>query len=102
MFAAAGDAEGPLTAFAVVGPSRAPLSGAMHDSMRDAAQWNHGSRKKRRRLRQPPKARCNPAAVTLREILGIGDRAARRHGQDRFAVAWMNAQGAAKRAPMTA
>jgi hypothetical protein len=57
---------------------------------------------KRRGLRQPAEARGDPAAVTLREILGVGDGAARRHGQDGFAVAWMNAQGVAPRAAVPA
>src|ERR1700731_1836765 len=40
--------------------------------------------------------------MTLGKIFGVGDRAARRHGQDRFTVAWMNAQRIAARAPMPA
>ena len=28
----------------------------------------------------------DPAAVTLRKILGVGDGAARRHGEDRFCL----------------
>ena len=68
----------------------------------DAAQRHHGARMKRRRLRQTAEARGDPAAVTLREILGVGQGAARRHGQDRFAVAWMNAQRVAARAAVPA
>src|ERR1700730_2632282 len=102
MFAAACDAEDPLAASAVFGPNRAALAGTMHDFMRDAAQWNHGPRKKRRCFWHLAEARGNPAAVTQREVLGVRDGAAWRHGEDRFAVAWMNAQGVATRATMAA
>ena len=73
MLGAAGDAENPLAAVARFGPHRAALAGAMHDPVRDAAQRHHGARKKRRRLRQPAETRGDPAAVTLREVLGVGD-----------------------------
>jgi hypothetical protein len=68
------------------------LAGAIDDSMRESAQRKHGARQKRRGLRQTAKASGNPSAMTLREVLGVSNRAARRHGQDRFAVAWMNAK----------
>src|SRR5271167_3326491 len=102
IFGAACDTEDTLAAFARLGPDRAALAGAVHDSVRDAAQWNHGTGKKRRSLGQPAEACGDPAAVTLCEILGIGDRAAWRHGQDRFAIARMNTQGVATGAPMAA
>ena len=102
IFGAAGRAENPFTAFAHLGPDRAALAGAMYDPVRDAAQWNHGARKKRRGLWQPSEARGDPAAVTVREVLGVNDGAAWRHGQDRFAIAWMNAQGVTTRTPMSA
>src|SRR6202022_4440498 len=63
---------------------------------------NDGARLKRCRLGQSAEARGDPAAMTLREIPGVGDRAAWRHGQDRFAVAWMNAQGVSPPAPVPA
>ena len=72
----------------------------MHDLVVDAAQRQHGAMLERRRLRQPAKARGDPATVTLRKLLGIDDGAARRHGQNRFAVTRMNAQGVAPRASM--
>jgi len=50
MFGTACDAEDALTAFARFGPYRAALTGAVHDLVRDAAQRNHGTRKKRRGL----------------------------------------------------
>ena len=102
MFGPSGDAENPLAAVAHFRPHRAADAGAMHDPVRNAAQRHHGARKKGCRLRQTAEARGDPAAVTLREILGVGDGAAGRHGQDRFAVARMNAQGVAPRAPMPA
>ena len=95
-------AKDPLTAFARFRPHRAARAGAMHDPVRDAAQRQHGARKKWCRLWQTTETRGDPATVTLREILGVGDGAARRHGQDRFTVAWMNAQRVAARAPMPA
>jgi hypothetical protein len=102
MLGAAGDADDPLAAVADFGPHRAADTGAMHDLVGDAAQRHHGTRKKRRRLRQAAETGGDPAAVTLREILGVGDGAARRHGEDRFAVAGMNAQGVAPRTPVPA
>src|SRR5437588_5198652 len=74
----------------------------MHDAVLDTAQRNDRARKERRRLRQPPETRCDPAAMTVGELLGVGQRAARRHGEDRFAVAWMNAERVAPRAAMAA
>jgi hypothetical protein len=50
----------------------------MHDPMRDATQRNYCAREERRCLRQSAEARGNPAAVTLREILGLDDGAAGR------------------------
>ena len=47
-------------------------------------------------------ARGDPGAMALREIFCLCQRAARRHGQDRFAVAWMNAQRVAPRAAVPA
>ena len=102
MFDAARNAENPLAAVAGFRPHRAAGAGAMHDFVRQAAQRHHGARKKGRGLRQTAEARGDPGAVTLREILGVGDSAARRHGQDGFAVARMNAQGVAPRATVPA
>ncbi|OIQ65907.1 hypothetical protein GALL_525300 [mine drainage metagenome] len=102
MLGAACDAEDPLTTFAHFDPDRATMAGAMDDFVRDAAQRNHRARKKRCRLWQPAEARGNPATMALREILGVGDGAAWRHRQDRFALARMNAQRIATRAPMAA
>jgi len=102
MFAAAGDAEDPLTAFADFGPYRAALSGAMHNSMRDAAQWDR---------------RC-PQGTALPSVTAQGARQSSRRDAARnpwrrrscraaawsgsLAVAWMNAQGVTTRAPMAA
>ena len=102
MLGAAGDAENALTAVARFRPHRAAHAGTMHDPVRNAAQRDNGARLKRCGLRQPAETRGDPGAMALRKILGVGERAARRHGQDRFAVAGMNAQGIAPRAPMPA
>jgi hypothetical protein len=74
----------------------------MHDPMWNAAQRNQSAGKKRGRLGQTAKTRGNPAAMTLREVFRFGDRASRRHGEDGFAVAWMNSQRISARAPMSA
>jgi hypothetical protein len=102
MLSPSGDAEDPLAAVAHFRPHRAAAAGAMHDPVRNAAQRHHGARKKGCCLRQPTEARSDPAAVALREILGVCDGAAGRHGQDRFAVARVNAQGVAPRPAMPA
>src|SRR3546814_19721520 len=44
--------------------------------------------------------RGDPCAMALRKISGIRERAARRHGQDRFAVARMDSQRVAPRSAM--
>jgi len=74
----------------------------MNDFVRDAAQRQHRARQKRRGLRQPPQAGGDPAAMPLREIPGVGDSAARRDRQDRFAVTWMNSKRVATGAAMPA
>src|SRR5467141_3783235 len=102
MLSGAGHAENPLAAFAHFRPYRAAQTGPMHDPMRNAAQRQDGTRMKWRSLWQSTEARGDPAAMTLREVLRVGDRATRRHGQDRFTIAWMNAQGVAARAPVPA
>jgi len=78
------------------------LTGTVNDSVRDPTQRNYRAGKKRCRLRQPAETRGDPAAVTLRKVLGIGNRTARRDGQDRFAVTRMDSQGIAARAPVPA
>jgi hypothetical protein len=74
----------------------------MHDPVRDAAQWNDGARKKWRRFRQSAETRRDPAAVLLRELLGVRKRAAGRHGENGFAIARMDAQRVAPRAAVSA
>src|SRR4051812_5201874 len=100
MLKPSGHAENPLAAVPRLGPDRSALAGAVHDPVRNAAQRHHGARKKRRRLRQPAETRGDPGAMAMRKLLGIGERAARRHGENSFAVAWMNAQRVAPRAAM--
>src|SRR5579872_334316 len=90
MFDAARYAEDALAAVANLGPDRAALTRAVHDSMGSAAERHHCSRKKGCSLGQSAETSSDPAAVTLRKVLGIGDRAARRDGEDRLAVARMN------------
>ena len=68
----------------------------------DAAQRHHGAVGERRRLRQPPQPRRDPAAVLLRERLGLAHAAARRHGEDHLARGGMDAQGIAARAAVPA
>ena len=80
MLDSARNAENPLAAVAYFGPHRAPHTGAMHDPVRNPAQRHHGARMKRRSLRQTTEARSDPRAMTSREILGVGQGAARRHG----------------------
>ena len=98
VFGPAGHAENFLAAIAGLHPDRAAFAGPMHQPMRHAAQGHQRAGLKRCRLRQPAETRGDPAAVKLREILGLRERAARRHGQDRFAVGRMNAQRIAPRA----
>src|SRR3954447_18633147 len=102
MFKTSGDAQDSLAAVPRLRPHRSALAGAVHDPVRNAAQRHHGAREKRRRLRQAAETRGNPGAVTVRKLLGIGERAARRHGENGFAVAWMNAQSVTPRAAMPA
>src|SRR5579864_2163907 len=102
MFQTAGNANDALAAVANLGPDRAALAGTMHDPMRDAAQRYHCARKKGRSLRQTTETRSDPAAMTLREVLGLRNGAAWRDGQDRFAIARMDSQGVAARAPVSA
>src|SRR4029079_19597697 len=101
-FCAAGHAQYTLAAVAQFGPHRAALRGTMHDSMSNGAQGDDGARQERGCLRQAAKSSGDPAAVAQREILGIGDRAAWWHGQDRFTIAGMNSQGVAARGAVTA
>ena len=85
-------------------PRRSPVHtvprspGPMHDAMLDAAQRQHRAVGEGRRLRQTAQPRRDPAAVLLRERLGLADAAARRHGEDHFAGRGMNAQRVAARA----
>src|SRR6202012_1863955 len=102
MLDAARHADDAFAAVANFSPDCSALAGARPDSVRDATQRDYGARQNRRRFRQSAEARGDPAAMTLGKILGVGDRAARRHGQDRFTVARMDAQGVAARAPMAA
>src|SRR6185437_10495380 len=102
VFGAAGHADDTLATVANFSPNRAAVTGAMHDPVRDAAQRDHRAWEKWRRLRQPAETGGDPAAVTLRKVLGVGDGAARRHGEDRLAIARMDAQRVAPRAPVTA
>src|SRR4051794_4194097 len=74
----------------------------MHDAMRNAAQRHHCAGMKRCRLRQTAKTRGDPAAMQLRKVPGFGERAARRHRQDRLAIGRVNAQGVAPRAAVPA
>jgi hypothetical protein len=64
------------------------------------AQRQRSPRCERYSFRQTAKTRRDPGAVALREILRIGEIAARRHGQDSFTAARMNAQRISSRAPM--
>ena len=100
MLKTSGDAENALAALSRLRPDRSALAGAVHDPVRNAAQRNHGARKKWRCLRQPAETRGDPGAMAVRELLGIGKRAARRHGENGFAIARMNAQRIAPRAAM--
>lgn len=56
---------------------------------------------KGRGLGQPAQASRDPAAMQMCELSRLGDRAARWHGQDRFAVGRVNAQGVTARAPVS-
>ena len=101
IFDPARDADNALAAVTGLGPDRAALAAAMHDPVRDAAQRNDRAGMERRGLRQTSETGGDPAAVALGEILGIHQRAARRQGQDGFAIARMNSQGIAPRPAMT-
>src|SRR5581483_10073101 len=81
---------------------RAALARAMHDAMRDTAKRNDGAGLERRSLRQAPETRRNPAAMELCELARLRDRAARRHGEDGFAVGRMDAERISARAPVPA
>src|SRR3569623_1398792 len=102
MFDTAGHAQNLLTAVTRLGPDRAALARPMHNLVRDMTQRQRRTDRKRRRLRQAAEARGAPGAMTLRKILRIGQIAARRHGQDGFAAARMDAQRVAPRAAMPA
>ena len=102
MVGAAGHAQNLLAAVAGFGPHRAALARAMHDPVRHAAQRYHCANMKRCGLRQAAETCRDPATMKLRKVLGFHERAARRHGQDGFAIGWMNAQGVTPRAAMPA
>ena len=74
----------------------------MHDPVRHTAQRYDSAGLKGCGLRQTAKAGGDPAAVKLSKVLGFHQSAARRHGQDRFAIGWMNAQRVSARAAMPA
>jgi hypothetical protein len=98
----AGDAEDFLAAIARFHPHRAALAGPMHNPVRDATQRHHGAGLEGCGLRQAAETGCDPAAVELRELLGLPERAPRRHGQDGLAIGGMNAQGVTPRPPVPA
>src|SRR3569623_2144401 len=102
MFDAAGDAENALAGLADLGPDRAAHPGAMNDAMGNAAQRDHRARLKWCGLRQAAKTCRDPRAVALREILCLGERAARRHREDGLAVARMDSERVAPRAAVSA
>src|SRR5690242_18567500 len=95
---AAGDAEHLVAALARLRPHRAALAGTMDDPVRHAAERDHCARLKRRRLWKTAETGGDPAAMELRELARLGNRAPRRHGQDGFAVGRMDAQGVTARA----
>src|SRR6185312_6638104 len=95
---AAGDADDLVAGVARLRPHRAALARPMHDPVRNAAQGDQCANLERRRLRQPAEARGDPAAMKLREFARFGDQAARRHGQDGFAVGRMDAERISARA----
>ena len=66
-------------------PNRAAHAAAVGDAMRHAAQRHLDAFGERRRFRQPPEPRRDPAAVLLRELARLLQRAARRNGQHDFA-----------------
>ena len=88
----AGDAEQRLAVRAGLRPHRAAHARPVHDAMLDAAQRQHRAVGERRRLRQAAQPRRDPAAVLLRELLGLADAAARRHGEDDLAGRGVDAQ----------
>src|SRR5438309_6601361 len=71
MFDVARDAEDSFTAVAHLRPHRAALTRAMHDPVREPAQWHHGAALEGRSLRQTAETGSDPAAVKLRELLGL-------------------------------
>src|SRR5262249_6566847 len=95
-------AEDLLAAVARLGPHRAALAGPMHDPVRRGAQRHHGTRMERRGLWQTSQTRGDPAAMQLRELFRLRDRASRRHGQYRLAISRMNAQRVTTRTAMPA
>jgi hypothetical protein len=74
----------------------------MHDPVRHTAQRYDSAGLKWCSLRQTAETRSDPTTVKLRKVLGFHQSAARRHGQDRFAIGWMNAQRVSARAAMPA
>src|SRR4051812_34797858 len=102
MLDAAGDAENALPAVAHFRPHRTARAGAMNDAMGRAAKWYHCARLERRGLRQTAETCRDPRAVALREVFCFGERAARRHGEDGFAIARMNSERVTARAAMPA
>ena len=102
MLKSSGHAENALAALPRLRPDRSALARAVHDPVRNATQGNDGARKKRRCFRQAAKARGDPGTMAVRKLPGIVKRAARRHGENGFAVARMNAQRVAPRAAMPA
>src|SRR3954454_21138737 len=102
MLDAAGDAENALPAVAHFRPHRTARAGTMNDPMRDAAKRYHCARLERRGLRQTTETCRDPCAVALREVFCFGERAARRHGEDGFAITRMNSERVTARAAMPA
>ena len=100
IFGTAGDAENAFAAVANLSPHGAPLSRAMHDLVQHAAQRNHYTMLKWCSFRQSTETRGDPSTMTLREVARVGDGAAWRHREDRFAIARMNTQRITARAAM--
>ena len=85
-----------------LGPDRAAHARPVHDAMLDAAQRHDRAVGERRGLRQAAQPRRDPAAVLLRELLGLAHAAARRHGEDDLAGRGVDAQRVAARLAVAA
>ena len=99
---ATGDADNAFAAVANFGPHRPARAGAMHDAMGNAAERYHCARLERCSLRQATKTSRDPRTVTLREVFGFSERAARRDREDRFSVARMNSERVTARSTVPA